>query len=46
MSQSSLFFPLRHYRDGDENAVPHPIREGDAAVEQIHEQHLRAAEQT
>lgn len=35
----------RYYREGDEDAVQYPIREGDTALEQIHEQHLRAAEQ-
>lgn len=35
----------RHYREGDEDPVQYPIREGDTALEQIHEQHVRAAEQ-
>lgn len=40
------YFPLsRHYREGDEDPVQYPIREGDTALEQIHEQYVRAAEQ-
>ena len=40
----SLPVPSNH-REGDEEALQHPCRAWDAAVEQIHEQHLRAAEQ-
>lgn len=31
---------FRYYRERDEDTVQYPIREGDKAVEQIHEQHL------
>lgn len=41
--QTSLIF--RHYREGDENTVQYPIRGRDQALEQIHEQYVRAAEQ-
>lgn len=35
----------RYYREGDEEALQYPIREGDTALEQVYEQHLWAAEQ-
>lgn len=39
------FLNFRHYREGDENTVQYPIRGRDQALEQIHEQYVRAAEQ-
>lgn len=35
----------RYDREGDEKTVQYSTREGNAALEQIHEQHLRAVEQ-
>lgn len=49
-----FFFPIliiltlccRHDRKGDEKAVQHPRCQGDQAMEQVHEQHLWASQQT
>lgn len=35
---------FRYHREGYEDAFQYTIGEGDTALEQIHEQHLRAAE--
>lgn len=40
-----MFLIFRYYREGDENTVQYPIRGRDQALEQIHEQYVRAAEQ-
>lgn len=41
-----LMLFCRHDRKGDEKAVQHPRCKGDQAVEQVHEQHLWASQQT
>lgn len=42
-----MFLPvLSNHREGDEEAIQHPCRAWNSALEQIHEQHLWAVEQT
>lgn len=41
-----MFLPVpSNHREGDEEAIQHPCRAWNSALEQIHEQHLRAVEQ-